>query len=142
MTASRFDRTKLKTARARRLRRDATRPEQKLWFKLRGGQLGGTSFRRQHPVGPYVLDFYCPSVRLAIELDGDQHGTKQGLAHDATRTRFLQNKGIRVLRFWNNEIKENLEGVCDAIDRALTPTRNAARSDLPLSGGGKQNLNI
>ncbi len=139
---TRFDRTKTKTARARKLRRDATRPEQKLWFRLRGTQMAGASFRRQHPVGPYVLDFYCPSAKLVVELDGDQHGTDKGLAHDAARTRFLNRKGIRVLRFANNDIKENLDGVCEGIYRALTPTRRASRADLPLSGGGKQSLNL
>jgi very-short-patch-repair endonuclease len=100
--------------------------------------MGGFAFRRQHPIGPYVLDFYCPAARLAVELDGDQHGTKEGLAHDAARTRFLRNKGIRVLRFPNFLLKEDRELVLETIRRALptTPSRTASPCDLPLSGGG------
>jgi very-short-patch-repair endonuclease len=103
---------------------------------LRGSPLG-VSFRRQHPVGPYVLDFYAPALKLAIELDGDQH-LERG-ASDARRTRYLNAKGIRVIRFWNVEVNENLDGVCERISEIIarkTPTRNATRSDLPLSGGG------
>jgi len=133
---SRFDHTLAKTARARELRRAATRAEGRLWFRLRGAQLAGFSFRRQHPVGPYVLDFYCPAAKLAVELGGDEHGTPEGLRHDRIRTRFLEAKGIRVLRFPNHEVKEDIDAVLDGIERALTPTRPAAPVDLPLSGGG------
>jgi len=96
----------------------------------------GFSFRRQHPVGPYVLDFYCPEAKLAIELDGEQHGTESNRRHDAGRTIYLGKNGIRVLRFWNAEVYENSDGVLDAIARALTPTRPATPVDLPLAGGG------
>jgi very-short-patch-repair endonuclease len=135
---TRFTRTKLLTARARELRRNSTKPEVKLWNVLRGDPLG-VSFRRQHPIGPYVLDFYCPALKLAVELDGSQHFDRQD--HDRRRTFYLNTKGIHVIRFWNVEINENFDGVCERIARAiakLTPTQNAARSDLPLSGGGKQ----
>lgn len=106
--------------------------------------MGGFSFRRQHPVGPYILDFYCAAAKLAVELDGDQHGMTSARAHDAARTAFLNRMGIRVLRIWNQELKENLDGVCESVYRALreTPTRSATRSDLPLSGGGKLNAII
>jgi very-short-patch-repair endonuclease len=104
--------------------------------------MNGFSFRRQHPVGPYILDFYCSSAKVAVELDGDEHGTKKGLAHDLARTRFLRAKGIRVIRFWNRELKENLDDVLEGIFRTLTPTRRALRGDLPLSGGGKPNRNF
>lgn len=135
-----FDRTTQKTARARKLRREATPAEQKLWFHLRGDQMAGFSFRRQHPAGAYVLDFYCPTAKLAVELDGEQHGMAQGLTRDRVRCEFLKNRGIRTLRFWNHELKDNLEGCVQSIYRALkeTPARNAVRSDLPLSGGGKE----
>ena len=132
----RFGRTRTKTALARALRRDATPAEQRLWFHLRGGQVNGFAFRRQHPVGPYVLDFYCATAKLAIELDGDRHGSQAGLAYDGARTRFLNKRGITVLRFPNHELSCNLPGVLDGIVRALTPTRSASRSDLPLPGGG------
>ncbi|HMI96371.1 MAG TPA: endonuclease domain-containing protein [Micropepsaceae bacterium] len=114
-----FNRTPLKTNRARQLRADATVFERKLWAHLRGAQMNGFAFRRQHPVGPYVLDFYCAAAKLAVELDGDQHGTDAGLAYDAARTRFLKQKHIRVIRFGNHELNENLVGVRDEICRAL-----------------------
>ena len=131
---TRFNRTRAKTLRARMLRRDTTMVEQKLWLALRGAQMG-MSFRRQHPVGPYILD--CVRAKLAVELDGAQHADRK--AYDEARTRFLQTKGIRVLRFWNNELVENYDGVVEIIRRdvELTPTRPAAPGDLPLSGGGK-----
>ncbi|MBV9570512.1 MAG: endonuclease domain-containing protein [Alphaproteobacteria bacterium] len=137
---TRFNRTKAKTARARELRRTGTKPEARLWRVLRGTPLGISS-RRQHPVGPYVLDFYCPDLKLGIELDGDQHFEQQD--HDRRRTLYLNAKGIRVIRFWNAEVTENLDGVCQRITEAVrtpTPTRNASRSDLPLLGGGKPAL--
>ncbi len=138
---TRFDRTKLKTARARTLRKNATRPEQRLWFHLCGSKMNGYSFRRQHPVGPYILDFYCPVAKLAVELDGEQHGFAKGLAHDRARDEFLKRKDIRVLRFSNYQMKQSLESVLDGISRALheTPTRSPSARALPLSGGGNEN---
>jgi very-short-patch-repair endonuclease len=91
--------------------------EQKLWFALRGAQLGA-SFRRQHPVGPYVLDFYCSAVRLAVELDGDEHASREG--RDAVRTRFLNGRGIHVIRFSNRDVWTNLDGVREAIALELS----------------------
>lgn len=134
----RFNRTPLKTQRARQLRVDATTAERKLWTRLRSAQTDGFSFRRQHPVGPYILDFYCSIAKLAVELGGDQHGTDAGLAYDAARARFLAGKGIRVIRFGNHELGENLAGVLEGIWRALRhpPSQSASRSGLPLSGGG------
>jgi len=85
--------------------------------------MAGYSFRRQHPIGPYILDFYCPAAKLAVELDGDQHATASGRAHDAVRTRFLGTKGVRVLRFSNHELRESLEGVLEGIHRALEDLR-------------------
>jgi very-short-patch-repair endonuclease len=99
------------TSNARRLRKSMTRAEWKLWSVLRRDQLEGLHFRRQHPIGPYVLDFYCSPLRLAIELDGGQHAYDNTRARDHRRTRWLQAKGITVVRFWNNDVIENLEGV-------------------------------
>ena len=115
---SRFSRTRAVTARARSLRKEVSPIERKLWYALRDNQLGA-SFRRQHPVGPYVLDFYCPSARLAIELDGDDHTTRA--ESDSRRTRFLNQRGIRVIRFSNREVWSNLEGVKECIALALDP---------------------
>ena len=94
---------------ARRLRRTQTDVERLLWSHLRCRQLHGMKFCRQHPVAGYIVDFCCPEQRLVIELDGGQHMVQQ--AADTTRTHDLERQGYRVLRFWNNEIIANLEGV-------------------------------
>jgi very-short-patch-repair endonuclease len=111
---TRFDRTRAKTSMARRLRRAMTDAEKKLWWRLRNDQLG-LSFRRQHPIGVYVVDFFAPAIGLVIELDGSQHGMEPHLAFDARRTEFLEARGLRVMRFWNNEVMSNLEGVLETI---------------------------
>ncbi len=133
----RFGRTGAMTARARRLRRAMTDAESKLWFALRRDQLQGLSFRRQHPVGPYTLDFYCPALRLAIELDGGQHA-EQTREADRKRTLWLAEKGIVVLRFWNNDVLQNLEGVWDEISRVAVQRAQMQTPSLPLplAGGG------
>jgi very-short-patch-repair endonuclease len=137
-----FNRTKFKTALARRLRRDSTDVEMRLWQKLRNRQVGA-DFRRQHPVGPYVLDFYCPALRLAIELDGGQHARAPHEMRDHLRDRWLSERGVTMLRFWNSDVTQNVRGVLEAIAlkvgelqaAQMTPTRRW-RADLPLSGGG------
>ncbi|MGL5840155.1 MAG: endonuclease domain-containing protein [Sphingorhabdus sp.] len=96
--------------RARRLRRDMTGQERKLWRVLREN-FPKAHFRKQVPMGAYTVDFACHRAKLIIEIDGSQHGTDKGVAHDAVRTRFLEAEGYRVLRFWNNEVDRNLEGV-------------------------------
>lgn len=139
---SRFDRTAFKTASARRLRRDSTDVEMRLWQKLRNRQLGA-DFRRQHPAGSFVLDFYCPALRLAIELDGGQHADAHNEAKDKQRDGWLNERGVTMLRFWNSDITQNLRGVLEVVAlkvaelqaAKMTPTRRW-RADLPLSGGG------
>jgi very-short-patch-repair endonuclease len=139
-----FNRTKLKTARARRLRRDSTDVEMRLWQKVRNKQLGA-DFRRQHPTGPYVLDFYCPALRLAIELDGGQHANANVSQRDTIRTVWLADRDVTLLRYWNSDVTQNLPGVLEDIaakiaelqSAKVTPTRRW-RADLPLAGGGKQ----
>jgi len=146
VTASRFNRTTFKTAIARRLRRDSTRVEMRLWQKLRNRQLG-VDFRRQHPAGSFVLDFYCPSLRLAIELDGGQHAEAGHEAADRRRNQWLADRGVVMLRFWNSDAAGNLTGVLEVIAAKIqelqiaqmTPTRRW-RADLPLSGGGTPSL--
>ncbi len=107
--------------RARKLRRDSTEAEKLLWRALREAKLA--KFRRQMPVGPYFTDFACFAERLVVELDGGQHSPEI----DAARTRFIETQGYRVLRFWNNDVLENVEGVVAAISNALPP--------LPLREG-------
>jgi very-short-patch-repair endonuclease len=135
---SRFNRTRPKTERARDLRRDGTNVEMRLWQRLRNRQLG-VDFRRQHPAGNFYLDFYAPALRLAVELDG-QHAEQPDA--DQRRTRWLEDRGVTVLRFWNSDVSQNLPGVLETIaakiaalqDAGVTPTRRW-RADLPLSGG-------
>jgi very-short-patch-repair endonuclease len=98
---------------ARRLRRDQTGAERTLWFRLRDRRLNGLKFRRQTPIGSYVVDFCCESARLIIELDGGHHAVQA--QQDAARTAALEAFGYVVLRFWNNDVLSNLDGVIDTI---------------------------
>jgi very-short-patch-repair endonuclease len=142
VSATRFNRTSIKTARARTLRHDSTNVEMRLWQKLRNRQLGA-DFRRQHPAGSFVLDFYCPALRLVIELDGGQHNEPRHIAYDNARDHWLAERGVSLLRFWNSDITQNLRGVLEVIaakvnelqEAKMTPTRRW-RADLPLPGGG------
>src|SRR5690242_17101554 len=95
--------------RARALRLAQTEVERRLWQRLRNRQLSGFKFRRQHPVGPYITDFFCVDARLVIELDGSQHGDQRGLQADERRTEYLKEQGYRVLRFWNEEVLNNID---------------------------------
>src|SRR5262245_54504204 len=108
-----FNRTTKKTTLARRLRRDVTGVERRLWQRLRNGQIGDAAFRRQHPAGRYVLDFYCAALGLAVELDGGQHAMTE--ARDRERDTWLKQRGVTVLRFWNSDVIENLDGVLEVI---------------------------
>lgn len=138
-TGSRFSRTAQMTSRARRLRRDLTEAEKKLWQMLHRKQVADLSFRRQHPIGEFVLDFYCPAIRLAVEVDGGQHNEAIHRTRDDRRTQWLGARGITVLRFWNNDVIGNIEGVWFEIHRAIETLRlqNVTPSlTLPLSGGG------
>lgn len=103
---------------SRQLRSEMTAAETHLWQHLRARQVCGKKFRRQHPVGKYILDFACIEARLAIEVDGGQHNELQ--SHDNQRTAWLEVQGWRVLRFWNNEVLQNIEGVLGEVVNALT----------------------
>ena len=98
------------------LRKNTTGAEQKLWSILRNRQMAGLKFFRQYSVGPYILDFYCPERRLAIEVDGGQHADLYGQEHDAYRDSYLTELDIRVIRFWNNDVLQNIEGVWKMIN--------------------------
>ena len=127
------------TLRAQKLRNEATPAERKLWSQLSRSQLG-QKFSRQMPIGPFIADFLCRSHRLVIEIDGGQHCES---ASDPSRTRFIESQGFRVIRFWNNEVMGNLEGVIIRITEALalspppTPSRKREgnQAPLPLAGG-------
>ncbi|MBP2291659.1 endonuclease domain-containing protein [Azospirillum rugosum] len=101
---------------ARALRAEPTDAERKLWSLLRGQQIAGFRFRRQHPVPPYILDFACLEAKVAVEADGGQHN---GSAHDHHRDRELASLGWRILRFWNTDILANPDGVAETVWNAL-----------------------
>jgi len=102
---------------AKQLRRELTPEEKRLWYLLRSRRFADYKFRRQHPVGHYIVDFACCEARLAIELDGGQHQERQG--YDARRTAWLNQKGWYIIRFWNNEVWQNEEAVLWQILQAL-----------------------
>ena len=104
---------------AHRLRTNATDAERRLWRELRKLVLEGTHFRRQVPIGPYVVDFACMPAKLVIEVDGSQHGFNENIDKDERRTRWLSAEGYRVLRFWNNDIIDNLDGVLETLQSEL-----------------------
>ena len=105
------------------LRNNATSAEAILWRALKGKQVDGLKFRRQFGAGPYVIDFYCPEIRLGIELDGGVHKTSYTNEYDEMRTKFLNENRIRVMRFDNEVVYNNVEGIIEAI--------KGARSDHP-----------
>jgi len=107
------------TAYARRLRREQTEEEKELWRALKAGRFAGFKFRRQHPVGIFVLDVYCPSAKLSVEFDGFQHGLPEQRRHDEDRKQFLAANGIEELRFWNYQWHKNRDGVLLEIWNAL-----------------------
>lgn len=107
--------------RRKELRKTGTSAENTLWKFIRNKKLGGVKFFRQYSIGPYVLDFYCPEVRVAIELDGGYHIKNEQKEYDKERTWFLRDKDIFVLRFWNNDILNNLELVLEKIKSKVEP---------------------
>ncbi|KKS64211.1 MAG: hypothetical protein UV40_C0004G0002 [Parcubacteria group bacterium GW2011_GWA1_42_7] len=109
-----FNDSKLKSRR-RELRRNQTEAEKIIWRYLRGRSMEGMKFFRQYGVGSYILDFYCPRLSLAIEIDGGQHMEESGKIHDAKRADFLSSKGIKIMRFGNNEVMKNKQAVLEMI---------------------------
>ncbi|HET9418817.1 MAG TPA: DUF559 domain-containing protein [Chthoniobacterales bacterium] len=125
--------------RAGHLRKSATDCERILWRRLRNRNFAGYKFRRQHPIDRYLLDFYCPAVKLAIELDGSGHGYRLRESRDLAREQFLARQGIAVVRFWNHQIREELDSVLQAIWLALekrTPNNPSPQSSPFRKGRG------
>jgi len=106
----------------RDLRVRSTDAERRIWYFLRNRQWAGAKVRRQHEFGPYILDFFCPSHRLVIEVDGAQHLTEAGLAADAERTHYLESRGLHVLRFNDIEVLTETDRVMETIQEALQGT--------------------
>ena len=103
--------------RARQLRKELTTAERKLWVFLRGKKLNGVSFRRQHAIGNYIVDLCSIKAKLIIELDGSQH--LEQTEYDGERTQYLESKGYKVLRFWNNQVEKEMDGIVRVIEMAL-----------------------
>ncbi len=114
------------------LRKRLTPAERKLWSKLRNDQLGVT-FRRQHAIGRYIPDFCCPKAKLIIELDGGQHAEDEAVQHDNERTKYFESLGYRVIRFWNNQVMKEMDGVILMIMEELKPTPPVLRTPSPNS---------
>ena len=105
--------------RRRGLRNNQTKTEKILWKYLGNQQLKGRRFFRQYSVGPYIIDFYCPKARLAIELDGETHMSRDEKLYDIERTKYLNGNDIKVIRFWNGDIENNLKSVLEKIVKAI-----------------------
>ena len=121
---------------ARWLRRQQTDAERKLWFELRNGQLGGLKFRRQMSLNGFVVDFCCPNAKLIIELDGGQHLEQR--EQDARRTRDLEDSGYFVLRFWNNDVLQNIDGVLGEILSSANQRSFEPPHPTPLPPGERE----
>jgi very-short-patch-repair endonuclease len=121
---------------ARRLRREETDAEQKFWLEVRDRRLGGFKFRRQATIGPFVVDFLCAEKSLIVEIDGSQHNDLV----DQKRTGFLEARGYRVLRFWNNDVLSNmpgvLQGALEAVNTASSRSVRPSPNPLPQAGEG------
>ena len=104
-----------KYALARTLRKNTTKEERILWQLLRNRHFFGLKFRRQFPIGKYIVDFVCESKKVVIELDGGQHNEPENILLDEERTKFIENQGYKVIRFWNSDINKNISGVYDKL---------------------------
>jgi very-short-patch-repair endonuclease len=105
--------------RRRDLRRNQTEVESALWGKIRNKSFLGLKFFRQYSVGPYIIDFYCPRYKLAIELDGGQHSEEKNKKYDEVRTHYLESVGIEVMRFWNNDVLGAIEEVLEQVKKRV-----------------------
>jgi len=121
--------------RARELQRNLTDAERIIWYGVRAHRLNGVGFRRQAPIGPYIVDFVSHAAKLIVEIDGGQHFENEQEKRDARRTRFLEAKGYRVLRFSNLDVTRNRNGVLERIAEAAQAAAPSPPS--PASGGGR-----
>ena len=107
--------------RRRELRRNQTEAEKAFWGNLRKKEFYGMKFFRQYSIGPYILDFYCPNMKLAVELDGGQHNQCERKEYDAARSEYLKAQGIEVIRFWDHEVLLDMESVLSELGLKVTP---------------------
>jgi very-short-patch-repair endonuclease len=119
-----FNNQSLKNRR-RELRANQTDAEKKLWECLRGKRLNGYKFNRQFSIGAYILDFYCPKLRLGIEIDGNPHSEQEIKTYDKDREKILEASNVRVIRFWNNEVENNLEAVLEKISKETNSSNSS-----------------
>ncbi len=117
--------------RARGLRRNETAAEKRIWSRLRAHRFLGFKFRRQYPIGRYLVDFVCLSAHLVIEIDGDSHGDDRAGALDAARTAWLETQGFRVVPFWNHDVIEGTDDVMESIFYALEGSAVHLHAPLP-----------
>jgi len=115
--------------RRRELRSNQTDAEKVFWSQVRNRQLNGMRFLRQYSFGPYILDFYCPLIKLAVELDGGQHNKRDNREYDSFRSEYLKAHGIEVIRFWDNEVLLDIQGILNKLIIKITPP------DLPFAKG-------
>lgn len=121
---------------ARSLRKEQTNPESLFWYLVRDRRLVGLKFRRQFPLPPYVLDFYCEELKLAVELDGGQHNVDSSTVRDERRDEFIRARGIEVVRYWNHDVLLKTEEVLgDMVQRALLRVRPSPLTPLPEGEG-------
>jgi very-short-patch-repair endonuclease len=109
-----FNNPKFKLTRSD-LRKQMTEAESLLWSKIKNKQLVNYKFRRQYGIGPFIVDFYCPKLKLVIEIDGGQHNKLENIEYDNSRTEYFKSMNIIVIRYWNNEVLSSIEGVYDDI---------------------------
>ncbi len=111
---------------AKSMRHSSTNAEQLMWQLLRAKRFMNLKFRRQHVIEPYIVDFYCHEIGLVIELDGSQHGTDDAIEYDAERTKFLEALGLRVVRYWNNEVLRRTDVVLEDLSQRCFELKNTS----------------
>jgi very-short-patch-repair endonuclease len=121
---------------ARRLRRNQTDVERLVWFRLRDRRLAGWKFKRQVPIDRFIVDFFCADAKIIVELDGGQHD--QDKEREANRTRILEAMGYLVLRFWNNDVMRNIDGVLEEILSTINQQRSEPPHPTPLPYGERE----
>lgn len=127
------------TPNARNLRKNMTAQERKLWNVIKNNQFYGYKFLRQYVIGQYIVDFICREKKIIIEIDGGQHNEEQNIIYDKQRTGFFENLGYKVVRFWNNDINDNIEGVYQKLEN-IFEIKKAPTLTLPQKGGNNEKI--